>query len=101
MLQSEKNNDPELLIGDQHGIYIAQLFCQNYEKYISNMDKVKDDFKICLSGPDHEEYISAWVDLIDNVKLINDNGEKFTVGNLGESGDLWAIPENYEFPEDF
>jgi len=92
--------DPELLVNDAHGIYIGKLFCEWYGHLISNKDKLQDDIDICLEGPDHEEYIEAWVNVTDNAELINDKGEKFTVGNLGESGDLWAIPENYEYPED-
>ena len=101
MLQTTKTQEPELLVDDHHGIYVAQSFCQRYAGYITNMDKVKADFDICIIGPDHEDYIEAWVDLIDNVEITNDKGEKFTVGNLGESGDLWAIPEGYEYPEEY
>lgn len=94
-----KTASPELLIDSNRGIYIAQSFCEIYAPYITNMDRVKDDFNICLQGPDHEEYWEAWADLMDNVIITNDNKEVFTVGNLGEDGDLWAIPENYEFKE--
>jgi tRNA isopentenyl-2-thiomethyl-A-37 hydroxylase MiaE len=96
-----KTLEPELLVDSHHGIYIAQSFCQRYAAYITNMDKVKADFDICLLGPDNDEYWDAWADLMDNVEFTNDHGEKFTVGNLGEEGDLWAIPEGYEFPEDY
>ncbi len=93
--------EPELIVNDHHGIYIAQVFCQSYKPYITNMDKVGEDFDICLQGPDHPEYIEAWIDLMDNVEFTNDKGEKYTVGNLGESGDLWAIPEGYEYPDEY
>jgi len=92
--------EPELLVNDAHGIYVIQSFCKTYEKYITNMDEVKEDFDICLEGPDNEEYLEAWQMLEQNVKLTNESGQMFTIGNLGESGDLWAIPENYEYPED-
>jgi hypothetical protein len=92
--------EPELLVNDAHGIYVMQSFCKAYEKYITNMDEVKEDFDICLEGPDNEEYLEAWQMLEQNVKLTNDAGQMFTIGNLGESGDLWAIPENYQYPED-
>jgi len=92
--------EPELLVNDSHGIYIAQSFCKAYQPYITNMDKVKEDFDICLIGPDHEDYLDAWPDLLDNVEITDDKGGKFAVGTLGESGDLWAIPEGYEYPED-
>lgn len=93
--------EPELLVNDHHGIYIAQIFCQQYRPYITNFEQVKEDFEICLQGPDHESYLDAWCDLLDTVEFTNDKGEKYTVGNLGEGGDLWAIPEGYEYPEGF
>ena len=95
-----KINEPELLVNDAAGIYVIQEFCKRYAAYITNMDKVKEDFDICLDGPDNEFYCEAWADLIDNVEFTNDRGEKYTIGNLGEGGDLWAIPEGYEYPED-
>jgi len=92
---------PELLINDAHGIYVIQSFCKIYAAYITNMEEVKEDFNICLDGPDNEDYHDAWENLLNNVKFTNDNGENYTIGNLGESGDLWAIPENYEYTDDF
>jgi len=100
MNTTTQQTEPQLLIDDHHGIYVIQSFCKAYEAYITNMDEVREDFAICLQGPDHEDYLDAWADLVDNVKITDDNGGKFYVGNLGESGDLWAIPEGYEYPED-
>lgn len=91
--------EAELLVNDSHGIYIAQSFCKIYSNYITNMNEIKEDFEICLQGPDHAEYWEAWENLINNVKCTNDTGEKFTIGNLGDSGDLWAIPENFDYSE--
>ena len=98
--QTQTTKEPELLVNDHHGIYIPQYFCQTYRAYITNMEEVKDDFNICLSGPDNADYWEAWDSLINNVNFTNDKGEKYTIGNLYESGDLWAIPEGYEWPED-
>jgi len=95
------HKQPELLVDSHHGIYIAQIFCQRYAAYITNMDKVKEEFDICLVGPDHEEYFDALADLMDNVEFTNDNKEAYTVGNIGEEGDLWAIPEGYEFEDEY
>lgn len=95
------NKEPELLVDSHNGIYIAQEFCKRYAPYITNMSEVKEDFDICMDGPDNEQYFDAWADLMDNVQFTNDRGEKYNVGNLGEEGDLWAIPEGYEYPEEF
>jgi hypothetical protein len=94
-------NEPQLLVSDAQGIYIAQIFCQQYRQCITNADQLKEDIDICLVGPDHEFYWDAWENIIDNAELLDDNKEKMSIGNLGDSGDLWAIPENYEYPEDY
>mgnify|MGYP003404419484 FL=1 len=92
--------EPELLVNDSHGIYVMQSFCKAYAAYITNMDEVKEDFDICLEGPDNEFYYDSWDSLLNNVKFTNDAGEPYYIGNLGEGGDLWAIPEGYEYTED-
>ena len=97
MTKQITTKEPELLVDDHNGIYIAQVFCQTFAAYITNMDEVKEDFDICLLGPDNEHYFDAWAGLMDNVEFTNDKGEKYSVGNLGEGGDLWAIPEGYDF----
>lgn len=100
MTQVTAIKEPELLVDDHNGIYVIQVFCKAYSKYITNMEEVKEDFEICLQGPDHEFYCEAWDNLLNKVEFTNDYGEKYTIGNLGESGDLWAIPEGYEYLED-
>ena len=92
--------EPELIIADSWGIYIPQRFCEGFSSYITNMDEIKEDVEICLKGPDEEDYWEAWDNIVDNAKLTNDRGENLTIGYLPESSDLWAIPEDYEFPED-
>lgn len=99
MKQKTQQQEPELLLNDAHGIYIGQLFCQQYGHLIINKYKLQEDIDICLTGPDNEDYIESWVNVMDSAEIVNDKGEKFTVGNLGESGDLWAIPENFDYSE--
>lgn len=41
----------------------------------------------------------AWDTLLDSVILENKEGDIFSIGYLGESGDLWAIPEGYEIED--
>ena len=91
--------EPQLLVNDANGIYIAQVFCERYADSIKNKEELQDDINTCLEGPENEEYWDAWVDVMDNAVLIADNGQEMNVGNIGEGGDLWAIPEGYEYPE--
>jgi hypothetical protein len=101
MSNKHTQTEPELLINDAHGIYVMQSFCKAYLPYITNAQELKEDIDICIEGPDNEDYLDAWDNLLSNVKLTNDNGKNYTIGNLGESSDLWAIPENYEYPDEF
>lgn len=98
-MESIKLTEPELLVNDHHGIYVGKVFCESYANAIKNKAVLQKDIDICLIGPEHEDYIEAWIEVVDNAILINDYGQELTVGNIGESGDLWAIPEGYEFPE--
>jgi hypothetical protein len=91
--------EPELLINDAHGIYIPQLFCQTYINYIVNKEELKEDIETCLKGPEEEYYFDAWDNIEMNCKFTNDRNEPYYIGNLYESGDLWAIPEGYEYED--
>lgn len=96
---TEIKKEPELLVLDSHGVYIPKSFCEGYKNYITNFEKVKDDFDICIQGPNHEDYWEAWDSMLNNVEFTNDHGDKLTIGYLPECSDLWAIPEGYEFEE--
>lgn len=93
--------EPELLVNDAHGIYVIQQFVKKYLSYIVNRCELQEDIDIVFDGPEHEDFYDAWANLLDKVQLTNDKGEKFTIGNLGDRGDLWAIPEGYEYPDEF
>ena len=99
-MKQNKVTEPELLVCDNRGIYIPQLFCQNYASYITNLEEVKEDFDTVLLGPDNEDYFDAWDSLLNRMKFTNDYGQMFEVGYLEDSGDLWAIPEGYTGEED-
>jgi hypothetical protein len=90
------NLEPELLVNDAHGVYIPQIFCQQYGQYLP--ERLNEDKAICLSGPEHEDYFDAWDNIVDT-EITNDKGQVMTIGYLPESCDLWAIPEGYEYDE--
>jgi hypothetical protein len=92
--------EPQLLVSDNHGQFIPQFFCESYKEYIHNMDEIKEEYDICVKGIDQEFYWESWETIIDKVILKDDVGDLMTIGYIGESGDLWAIPEGYEYPEE-
>jgi hypothetical protein len=81
----------ELLIDGHHGIYIPKLFADYYPQFLTDTQKQE------LSSPDNEEYWDCWAEVLDNLVMTNDKGEKFIL--IQEDGDLWAMPENMEYPE--
>lgn len=53
--------DSACIVDGHHGIYVPQLFCQRYE--IAG-DISREDWGICLAGPDHENYWEAWDEIL-------------------------------------
>lgn len=88
----------QLLILDQHGIYIPQYFAQNFANYLTNQEKLKDEISDLLEGPDNEFYWDSWDTVLQDAELKDDNGKNFT---LVQNGNLWSIEEGEELPEDF
>ena len=87
------NNDSLILLVDSHhGIYIPQIFSEQFADLLTT-EQAKD-----LSNPDNEFYWEAWEDVLSNIQVEDKKGNKY---NIFQSEDLWAIPVNMEFPEDF
>lgn len=89
-----------LLIDGNRGIYIPKLFVENYvAKYVTNRNDLLGDLAE-LGNPENEEYWEAWENVLDNAKLIDDDGRECS---LYQDGDLWAIPVNEfdQIPESF
>lgn len=83
----ERNlKNAELLLDENRGIYIPQVFAKECHFWECFDDEQKD---ILLSGPENELYWDVWTEVLDNAFLIH-NGKKWT---LYQDGDLWAIPE--------
>jgi hypothetical protein len=87
-----------LLLSDSHGVYIPQLYCSDISE-----DDCKDfsisweDVKLCQSGPDEELYWEAWQSVCDSASW-EENGSMW---RLFQNGDLWAVKEDVEIPEEW
>lgn len=78
----------KLLISDQYGVHIPQIFADK----LSGRTKGASQWSIdtCAKGVEENElYLEAWNDILDNVEELD--GVK---GRLEQDGDLWFIPEN-------
>ena len=82
------------VIDSHHGIYIGQIFAQQYEH---ELRKVLDEDKveILLRGPDDLEYVEVWAEL-DGIELEDESGKKFRFCQL--EGDMFEIPSE-EWPK--
>lgn len=79
----------KLLLADRHGVYIPQVFCQNFELDKWNLTKSNGaDIDVCLAGPDHEWYWEAWDAITRDAAYRDEHG---CVWNLHQDGDLFAV----------
>lgn len=91
--------DCQLLISDSQGIYVPQVWASGMDKADALSSKVDwGDVKICQSGPDNEAYWEAWQAILDSAEIADPDGSVWT---LYQNGDLWAIRQGVELPEDW
>ena len=69
-----------LLIRDASGVYVPQIFCENWEMESANVE----DWETCLRGPKSEWYWEAWDGILNRWKDLDGN-------TIEQNGDLWVI----------
>ena len=88
---------PNLVLLDTHGIYIPQMYCADLDQHLAECMGVDyQDVQTCQAGPDTEWYWEAWQNILDNAAVVNDG----VTWRLHQDGDLWEVPDGYEWPED-
>jgi hypothetical protein len=88
---------PNLVLLDTHGVYIPQMYCADLDKHLAECMGVDyQDVQTCQAGPDTEWYWEAWQNILDNAAVVNDG----VTWRLHQDGDLWEVPDGYEWPED-
>ena len=92
------DTDCQLLLGDSHGIYIPKLWSLGVsEDDCEDYSVSWEDVKLCQSGPDEELYWEAWQNVCDSASW-EENGSMW---RLLQNGDLWAVREDVEIPEEW
>lgn len=82
-------NEPKFLMSANWGNDMPKEFVEGYQFYgASNID-----INIILEGPRHEQYWEAWGNILAMCHMIFD-GVKH---KLYHDGDLYAIPEDFDF----
>jgi len=75
----------ELLISDRNGVYIPQIFFNNFD--FKQWGLSKDDY-LDLDCPEGDYYWDTWNDLLDNAQMLDKNSGNFYM--LEQDGDLFA-----------
>jgi hypothetical protein len=75
----------QLILSDSHGVYIPQVFYNNFDFDTWNLKK--DEFP-ALDDPQNESYWDSWNDLLNNA-IKKDDANKCH-WNLEQEGDLFA-----------
>jgi hypothetical protein len=92
------DTDCQLLLCDSHGIYIPKLWSWGIsEEDCEDYSVSWEDVKLCQSGPDEEFYWEAWQSICDSASW-EENGSMW---RLLQNGDLWAVKEDVEIPEEW
>lgn len=83
-----KDDKIQILINDSWGIYIPQIFTENFTAASWGIDENSPDWKTLSDGPDSEYYWESWETILDSAKHTDSNGVVWT---LYQNGDLWAV----------
>lgn len=87
--------EPVLVLLDNHGVYIPQLWCEDIDKTEAERIGISwDDVKTCQSGPDAKWYWEAWDSILDSASVVDEHGTTWT---LHQNGDLWKVPTGFDF----
>lgn len=54
------------------------------------------DLAACQDGPDNNGYWEAWNNILNNAEHTDSQG---VVWRLYQDGDLWEVPDGYDWPE--
>ena len=79
----------DLLVNSAHGVFIPQIFAENYGFLLGPKDA-----EVLKQGPDDEEYWDVWVDVTDKDYVINGRGITIV---QSEHGDVWAKPTELQY----
>ncbi len=89
-MQPYNSDKLEFLIDSHHGIYVPKIFSEYFPQYLSDEDRA------ILGSPDNELYWEVWEEVL-GMTINGVEGQKYNL--LCIDGDLFAIPENMEYPE--
>lgn len=84
---------PILLLNGSRGIYLPQAFaeqCSNWQGVTPHQ------FDTLSQGPTNDAYWETWNTVHDAAFLVHD-GTHYTLRTSEDYGDLWAVPDGYDW----
>jgi len=86
--------EPTLLLDGSWGIYIPQMFAT---RHLTGADCLRCGIPVgdamALADPENSLYWEAWDSVLGNYRT--ESGE-----TLHQDGDLWLVPDGFEWPQD-
>ena len=89
--------EPALVLADHHGIYIPQLWCAGIDQEEAELLCIDwQDVQTCQAGPGQGWYWEAWEAIERCASWTDQHG---TTWGLYQDGDLWEVPEGYDWED--
>jgi hypothetical protein len=96
MAKGGKTKELELLVDSHHGVYVPQVFVENYDlKQFGFNDDDIAYFKKAFSDPSSDDYFDAYEEM--ESKAITKDGSTITTAD----GDLWLVPKGFDYDDFF
>lgn len=88
----------KILVGDSHGVYVPQVFAEQFDPVKWGMPEDDADWLRCMAGPDAEWYWESWDYLMSRAVRKDADGN---VWRLWQDGDLFAYCEALMTDEEY
>lgn len=88
----------ELLLSDNSGVYIPNLFANGFHGPTWGIAEDDADWQTLVSGPDVEWYWDAWAAILNKAVHIDPKGNRW---HLWQDGDLFAYCEALMTDEEY
>lgn len=77
----------KLILSDRQGVFIPQIFVNNFDMSVWNISESDNDLLILKIGPEHEWYWESWNVILDKAFFIDEYGYRW---HLEQDGDLFT-----------
>lgn len=87
--------DGILILDAARGIYLPHAFTQQFA--LADVDGIEEEvYEILEEGPSNPDYWECWEETLQNATVCDDDNNEYRL-ELGEDGDVFAIPTGRKF----